>query len=132
MTSRRLLINSAVAAGIAWLTLTSASAHHANSAYDRNQSVTVTGTVTQWQFINPHAGLWFDVQDVNGNVVEWSAEFQGTLDLYRHFSWNKDTFKLGDTITITGFPARDGTPNLGARIVVFADGTEVDVRSAPD
>lgn len=112
--------------------LTSAYAHHANSAYDRNQSVTVTGTVTQWQFINPHAGLWFEVQGDDGDLVEWSAEFQGTLDLYRHFSWNKDTFKPGDTITVTGDPARDGTPNLAARIVEFSDGTEVDVRSAPD
>ncbi len=132
MKSGRLTIRTAVTAGLVCLALVSAQAHHANSAYDRSQSVTVTGTVTRWQFINPHAGLWFDVADESGNVVEWSAEFQGTLDLYRHFSWNKDTFKPGDTITITGDPARDGSPNLAARIVEFADGSEVDVRSAPD
>ena len=132
MTFKKILISSVAASGLTWFALTSALAHHANSAYDRDQSVTVTGTVTRWQFINPHAGLWLDVDDGSGNSVEWSAEFQGTLDLYRHFSWNKDTFKPGDTISVTGFPARDGTPNLGARIVVFADGTEVDVRSAPD
>ncbi|NNC63840.1 MAG: hypothetical protein HKN84_03560, partial [Gammaproteobacteria bacterium] len=56
--SRNLLVASAVATAMTWLVLTSASAHHANSAYDRNQSVTVSGAVTQWQFINPHAGLW--------------------------------------------------------------------------
>jgi len=107
-------------------------AHHANSAYDADQSVTVTGTVTQWQFINPHSGLWLDVTDESGNAVRWSGEFQGTLDLYRHFGWNKNTFKPGDRVTLTGFRSRDGSPNLAARIVVFADGTEVDVRSAPD
>lgn len=132
MTLNRLLIGLVAVAGSVWLALTPALAHHANSAFDRNQSVTVTGTVTRWQFINPHAGLWLDVDGESGDIIEWSAEFQGTLDLYRHFSWNKDTFKPGDTITITGSPARGGTPNLGARIVVFADGTEVDVRSAPD
>ena len=107
-------------------------AHHANSAYDREQSVTISGVVKAWQFINPHAGLWLDVTDESGNVVEWSVEFQGTLDLYRHFSWNKDTFKPGDTITVMGFPSRDGSPTLSAHIVTFADGTEVNVRSAPD
>ena len=110
----------------------SAAAHHANSAYDRTQSVTISGTVTRWQFINPHAGLWLTVTSENGDTQEWSGEFQGTLDLYRHFNWNKDTFKPGDQITLTGFPSRDGTPNLSARIVQFSDGSEVDVRSAPD
>jgi hypothetical protein len=118
--------------GVAALVVHPLAAHHANSAYDRQQSVTVSGVVTAWQFINPHAGLWIDVTDESGNVVQWSAEFQGTLDLYRHFSWNKETFKPGDTITVTGFPSRDGTPNLAAHIVTFADGKEVNVRNAPD
>jgi len=118
--------------GSVCLLIAPVSAHHANSAFDRAQSVTVTGTVTRWQFINPHAGLWVETTDENGNAVEWSAEFQGTLDLYRNFSWNKDTFKPGDKITITGFPSRDGSLTMGARIVVFADGSEVDLRSAPD
>ena len=121
-----------IAAGAVALLVQPLAAHHANSAYDREQSVTIAGVVTAWQFINPHAGLWLDVSDDAGNVVEWSAEFQGTLDLYRHFSWNKDTFEPGDTITVTGFPARDGSPNLAAHIVTFADGTEVNVRNAPD
>ena len=132
MTVGRFSRGTLVGLGVACLVMAAASAHHANSAFDRAQSVTVTGKVTRWQFINPHAGLWLEVTDENGNVVEWSAEFQGTLDLYRNFSWNKDTFKPGDTITITGFPARDGAPTMGARIVEFADGSEVDLRSAPD
>ena len=112
---------------VAVLSVQPLGAHHANSAFDRQQSVTVTGTVSAWQFINPHAGLWLDVTDDSGATVEWAAEFQGTLDLYRHFSWNKDTFRPGDTITVTGSPARDGSPNLAAVIVTFADGTEVNV-----
>ncbi|MDE0371271.1 MAG: DUF6152 family protein [Rhodospirillales bacterium] len=109
-----------------------AAAHHANSAFDRNATVRVGGTVTRWQFINPHAGLWFEVRDDDGNTVEWSAEFQGTLDLYRHFQFNKDTFLPGDSVTIVGYPARNGDPTMSTRIVIFADGREVDVRSAPD
>lgn len=107
-------------------------AHHANTAYDRTTTIRINGTVTRWQFINPHSGLWLDVEDEDGGVVEWSAEFQGTLDLYRHFSFNKDTFAPGDSIAIVGHPARNGEPTMSTRVVVFADGREVDVRSAPD
>ena len=107
-------------------------AHHAITAYDRTQSISISGTVTKWQFINPHAGVWIDVVDEEDTVTEWSGEFQGTLDLYRHFSWNKDTFAPGDKIALTGYPARDGTNTMSVRIVVFANGEEVDVRSAPD
>ncbi len=132
MTKRGLLSATVVASGLSVLAPALLSAHHAISAFDRSRTVTVTGTVIQWQFINPHAGLWLEAVDESGNVVEWTAEFQGTLDLYRHFSWNKDTFKPGDTVTVTGFPAHNGSTNLASRIVVFADGTEVDLRSAPD
>ena len=106
-------------------------AHHATSAFDRQNSVTVEGTVKRWQFINPHSGIWIDVE-ADGTVEEWVGEFQGTLDLYRHFSWNKDTFHPGDRVTLTGYPAFDGSNAMSVRIVGFADGSEVDVRSAPD
>ena len=107
-------------------------AHHANSAYDRSMDITVSGTVTKWQFINPHAGLWLAITNDNGETQEWSVEFQGTLDLYRHYSFNKDTFRPGDEITLIGNPARNGDPDLSARIVIFSDGKEVNVRNAPD
>ncbi len=108
-----------------------AQAHHATSAFDRQNTVTVEGTVTRWQFINPHSGIWIEVEN-DGAVEEWIGEFQGTLDLYRHFNWNKDTFHPGDRITLTGYPAFDGSSAMSVRIVGFPDGTEVDVRSAPD
>ena len=94
--------------------------------------LTVSGTVTKWQFINPHAGLWLAITNDNGEPQEWSVEFQGTLDLYRHYSFNKDTFRPGDEITLIGHPARNGGSTLSARIVIFSDGREVNVRNAPD
>jgi hypothetical protein len=103
-------------------------AHHGNSAYDVNKTVSVTGTVTKWQFINPHAGIFINVKDAKGNVQEWSGEFQSIQDLYRNFGWNKNTFSPGDEITLIGNPARDGTHSLWTSKVVFADGSEVDVR----
>ena len=108
-------------------------AHHANSAYDRERTISVTGIVTRWQFINPHAGIWLDVTDADGNVVEWSGEFQSVQDLYRHFGWNKNTFKPGDEITIFGNPdRREGHTAMWTSLVVMPDGTEVDVRDTPE
>ena len=103
-------------------------AHHSNSAYDTTKTITVKGTVTRWQLVNPHSGLWFEVKDEQGTTKLWAAEFTGTLDLYRKFAWNKNTFKPGDVVTIIGNPARDGSSSaLMARKVVFADGKEVDL-----
>lgn len=103
--------------------------HHGNYAYDRTQTVSVSGTVTRWQFINPHAGLWLDVTDEEGNVQSWAGEFTSVQDLYRGFQWNKDTFSAGDTVTLIGNPdRRPGTYAMLVEAVVFADGTRVDVR----
>ena len=103
--------------------------HHGNYAYDRTMTISVTGTVTRWQFINPHAGLWLDVMDEDGNVQNWSGEFTSVQDLYRGFLWNKDTFAPGDTVTLIGSP--DRRPEMYTMLVeavIFADGTRVDVR----
>jgi hypothetical protein len=108
-------------------------AHHANSAYDREQTVSVTGVVTRWQFINPHAGIWIDVTDEQGNVTEWSGEFQSIQDLYRHFGWNKNTFQPGDVITLIGNPdRREGHTSMWTSMVIMPDGAEVDVRNTPE
>lgn len=107
-------------------------AHHANSAYDRTKEISITGAVTKWQFINPHSGIWLDVEESPDNTLEWSGEFQGTLDLYRHFQWNKNTFKRGDIVTLIGYPARNGSATISTRKVVFANGQEINVRGAPD
>lgn len=109
------------------------SAHHANSAYDRTKSISVSGTVTRWQFFNPHAGIWLNVTDEDGNVQEWAGEFQSIQDLYRSFQWNKDTFQPGDEITLVGNPdRRPGHHSLWTSLVIFADGTEIDVRNTPE
>jgi hypothetical protein len=105
------------------------SAHHANSAYDRGQTITITGTVTRWQFINPHCGIWINVTADDGTVQEWAGEFQSVQDLYRYFSWNKDTFKPGDQVTLIGNPdRRPDNYSMWTSRVVFADGTDIEVR----
>ena len=114
------------------LAIAPASAHHANSAFDREATITVSGTVTRWQFINPHVGIWIEAADENGEVREWTGEFQSVQDLYRLFGWNKDTFQPGDPVTLIGNPdRRPDHHSMWVEGVIFADGTEVDVQNNP-
>ncbi len=115
------------------LPASSLSAHHANSAYDREKTISVSGTVTKWQFINPHAGIWLNVTDEAGDVHEWAGEFQSVQDLYRFFQWNQRTFQAGDEITIVGNPdRRPERYSMWVSRVIFPDGSEVDVRNTPE
>jgi hypothetical protein len=104
-----------------------ATAHHGNAVYDTTKTISVTGAVTKWQLINPHAGLWVEVKTQSGAIEVWSGEFGGVLDLYRAFKWNKQTFKPGDQITLTGNPARNGSTAMLARKIVLAGGQEIDL-----
>ena len=109
-----------------------AAAHHANSAFDQEATITVSGTVTRWQFINPHVGIWVEAPDETGRTREWAGEFQSVQDLYRMFGWNKDTFRPGDPVTLVGNPdRRPDEYSLWVAAVIFPDGTEVNVRNNP-
>jgi hypothetical protein len=107
-----------------------AAAHHGNAVYDTTKTVSVKGVVTKWQLINPHTGLWIEVRTASGATEVWSGEFGGVLDLYREFKWNRQTFKPGDQVTMTGNPARNGSTAMLARKLTMPDGKEVDLEGA--
>ena len=87
-------------------------AHHGTSiSYDESKEVTLTGTVTQFVWSNPHAHILFDVKDGSGNVVHWAAEGSSPTNWQRQ-GWTKSTVKAGDQITITVHPSKAGT-NVG-------------------
>ncbi len=105
---------SAILAGIviALLSLPSLSHHGSNVVYDLTQSITVTGIVTEFQFVNPHAGILFDVAGEDGSTVSWLAGLPGSMGLARNEGWTSDTVKPGDEISITGAPARNNAPSV--------------------
>lgn len=84
-------------------------AHHGNAAIDGSKVVTVTGTVTEWVWSNPHCFLKMDAKDEKGNVVHWVVEENNPSTLVG-FGWSKKTFKLGDQVTVTMHVARSGNP----------------------
>ena len=82
-------------------------AHHGNAAIDTSKVVTVTGTVTEWVWSNPHSFLKVDVKGDNGNVVHWIMEENNPSTLVG-FGWSRKTFKPGDQVTVSMHVAKNG------------------------
>lgn len=82
-------------------------AHHSGAIYDREHPITMSGTVTEFEFVNPHALIHFEVKDASGNLVKWVAISGPPQTLFRQDGWTKNTLKPGDKITITGAPSRN-------------------------
>jgi hypothetical protein len=86
--------------------------------------VTVKGTVTDFQFINPHTLILFDVKNDKGVIEHWQAEATSPNHLVRA-GWSKDIIKAGDQITISGFRAKNGSTVLRFQKMVLANGQEI-------
>ena len=84
-------------------------AHHGNSAYEMEKSVTIKGTVTQWIWANPHCILQLDVTDDHGQEVPWSVETENPSSMI-HYGYAKQSMKPGDLVTVTVLPAKNGKP----------------------
>jgi hypothetical protein len=91
-------------------------AHHGTAAYNTKDPVTVSGTVTDFQFLNPHSIVSFDVKGEKG-VEKWQGELTSPNRLVR-FGWNKNSLKAGDKVTITGSRATSGANSLWITTVV--------------
>jgi hypothetical protein len=115
--------NAAVAlsgAGIAvFLVLAPVSAHHVPAAkFDPAKPVTLTGVVTQIDWLNPHVHIFVNAQGTSP-PVNWAVELESTVDL-RRSGWTRDTLKIGDAVTVQGIAARDGSATAWGNSVVVA------------
>jgi hypothetical protein len=110
----------------ALLAAAQAFAHHGAGLFDPNTTVTVMGTVTQFHFVNPHVLVYVNVKGDDGKEVEWAGELTSPNRLAREGSadvkWHKSILKPGDTITMTGNPARNGAPAMDITKLVDASG----------
>jgi hypothetical protein len=105
-------------------------AHHSGAAeFDSTKKIDLTGTVTKMEWVNPHAHFFIDVKGADGKVTNWNLELASPSILIRN-GWRKDSVKEGDTVTVTGSQARDGS-NLGiAQTILFPDGRKLNFLSA--
>jgi hypothetical protein len=86
--------------------LPAAWAHHSQSEYDLRSKVEVEGTVTKVEWKSPHAWIYVDVFDANGQKVNWGFELPSPVTLMRR-GWTRDSLKPGDRIKVAGAPARN-------------------------
>ncbi len=82
-------------------------AHHGNAAYDDTRTVTLKGTVTEWDWSNPHCVLQLEVTDDSGQVVSWIVETENPTSM-TNIGWTKAAMKPGDHVTVTALPAKNG------------------------
>ena len=107
-------------------------AHHSFAAeYDSNKPVTLTGTVTKVEWMNPHARFYIDVKDDAGTVTNWEFELGSPNGLMR-MGWTRNSLKEGDVVTVSGSLAKDGSKLANARQVKLADGRKVFAGSASE
>ncbi len=100
-------------------------AHHARTpVYDARRTVTVEGVVTEFSLINPHAYISLAVTDDAGDVVMWSIELPGKLNLTVG-NWTDDSVTPGERIVISGNPTHTGSPGLWLVRLTGADGSEL-------
>jgi hypothetical protein len=103
-------------------------AHHSFQAeFDISKPMTLKGTVTKVEWVNPHVYLHVDVKDQKGSVTNWAFETLGPGRM-RAEGMSKQTFGVGKVVTLKGYAARDGSKNLGfLRQVTFDDGHTIEV-----
>jgi hypothetical protein len=92
---------------LAAATVGTAHAHHSPVMFDQGQRVTLTGTVREFQWTNPHSYLQLVVKDDKGQDVEWNVEMAAPTYLY-NLGWRPSTIKAGDIVTVTIAPLRKG------------------------
>jgi hypothetical protein len=84
-------------------------AHHGNASYGHAKQVTLKGSVTEWDWLNPHAFLKMDVKDDSGKMVNWVVEWTAPSSLINS-GITKKTFKPGDEITVVVLTPDNGAP----------------------
>jgi uncharacterized protein DUF6152 len=102
-------------------------AHHGAAQFDVGKKVTVKGTVTEWFWSNPHCFLRFDAPGADGQVVHWAVETQSGPNILPQ-GFSKQSFKVGDEVTVTLEPVKNGRPMGRLLQVVLPDGSTLPLR----
>ena len=106
-------------------------AHHGSSNYDLSKPTSVKGTITKFEFINPHSAIHLEAKDDKGNTEDWVVEADSPNNLGRA-GWTRDSLKPGDQVTIVGNRLKDGSNVLRLQKIIFADGRQLKPREGDE
>jgi hypothetical protein len=118
---RKLFVRVSIAAVIVLAGAAPLVAHHGAAALDTGREVTMKGTVTDWIWSNPHCFLKFDAKDDSGAVRSWAVETQNPTSMTQR-GWSRTAFKVGDEVTVTVEPVKNGQPVGRILHVILANG----------
>jgi hypothetical protein len=102
-----------------------ASAHHSGAMFDATKSITITGTVTQFNWTNPHSSFKVEVTGSDGKAVVWAIEMNSPQNLIP-LGWKRNTIKAGDKVSVVIHPLRDGQPGGQYMSITLANGKVMD------
>ena len=126
---RILLVASALLASLAVFS-SAALAHHGVAGYDLNKTVTLHGTVTKFDWSNPHVVVYLDAKNDAGETQHWTIEFAAPVHMVRA-GWSKASMKTGDDIVIETHPSRNGAPIGITSTITFILKTVVNGQALP-
>jgi hypothetical protein len=120
-----------VAASLA-LVSNPASAHHGVTNYDMKKTIVLAGTITAFDWSNPHCLVYLDAMEDSGQLRHWTLEMTSTFTM-SHRGWDKDALKRGDRVIVETHPARNGAPigitaGPGFALKIVVNGKEIPAR----
>jgi Family of unknown function (DUF6152) len=98
--------------------------HHSGAMFDSNKEQTLNGTITEFNWVNPHSSFKVNVKGADGSDVIWAIEMNAPQNLVRQ-GWKRTTLKSGDKVSVVVHPLRDGKPGGSFVAVTLADGTKL-------
>ena len=125
----KLLVSWATLAG-ALLFAGAAMAHHGVAGYDMTKTVTLHGTVTKFEWSNPHVVVYLDAKNEAGEMQHWTIEFASPVHMVRA-GWSKNSMKTGDDIVIDTHPSKNGAPVGITSTITFILKTVVNGQALP-
>jgi hypothetical protein len=102
-------------------------AHHGANLYDTTKPVVLKGTITKFEWGNPHNQIFFDVRDDKGSVAHWVAATEPPLVMVER-GWSRKSLNAGDEVTVYIFAAKNGATVGNLQKIVLADGKELTAR----
>ena len=120
---KTLALTSVLAAAMALAVSSPAWSHHSHAMFDHDKEVTITGTVSQWIFRNPHVFLYVDAKNAAGETITYTVEMSNIANMLK-VGFSATTFKAGDTVTVTLHPLADGRPGGNYIVATSSDGKQ--------